>query len=96
MREGRRVLDDEAHVLLDCPVLLPKRLSILWYLREHMRVQAGDGWYYGPPNDTSEGPARLLPVFNAILYTPSGRVDVVNACSIGRFLEKAWQMRAKG
>ena len=77
---------------------MPKRLSILWDLREHiiMREQVGDGWYYGPPRDTSMGPARLLPLLNAILYTSSGRVDVVNAYMIGLFLEKAWQMRAEG
>ena len=98
LRKGRRFLDDEAHVLLECPVLMPKRLSILWDLREHiiMREQVGDGWYYSPPRDTSMGPARLLPLLNAILYTSSGRVDVVNAYMIGLFLEKAWQMRAKG
>ena len=96
MREGRRILDGEAHVLLVCPVLMHKRLANLWDLREHMRVQAGEGWYYGPPLDTSDGPARLLPMLRAILGTSSGRTDVFNAYKLGRFLEKAWQIRAKG
>ena len=96
LREGRRFLDDEAHVLLECPVLMPKRLAVLWDLREYMRVQVDEGWYYGPPSDTNGGPARLLPMLRAILSTPSGRVDVFKAHQLGRFLEKVWQLRAKG
>ena len=87
LREGRRAYDDEAHVLLSCPGLLPLRLGQLWNFRRFFATNSG-------PDVVDGGLGRLLQFFLAILNPLNGRVDVCNAYRLGTFLETAWRMRA--
>ena len=87
----QRAHDDEAHVLLHCPALHLERLVPLWGLRRFFSIGNPD---VSVSSDPESGPAGLMPLFRAILYSPSGRVDVFHAFRLGKFLEKAWRFRA--
>ena len=98
LRKGRRAYDDEVHVLVDCPELLPMRLGMLMELREHLGTQRTDRVLREGPSvslQLDDGPDRILKVLRAVLYAAPGRVDVFNAYNIGKFLEKAWRVRAR-
>jgi hypothetical protein len=89
LRNNWKAYDDEAHVLLDCPGLQPARLGHLWDFRRLFRDFSSSGIQVAQ----EQGPARLLSLLRAILYSDSGRVDVLNAYRLGKFLEKAWRIR---